>query len=217
VTAQYCEQLIALGQFEPWNSITNLAFILAAIAAWWRARSLQVRLGLSLGALIACALAIGIGSFAWHATHQAWAELADVIPILCFVLLFWYLSLSRMLGLGRRSAASATVGMLGAIVLIAALAPAALNGSAAYLPVFVGLCMLGFLPPASATRTYLRLAAACFAVSLTARTIDNDVCATFPLGTHWLWHLMNGAVIYLSLMALLHIAARTDRDTQLVA
>lgn len=69
MTVQYCEQLIAVGHFEPWNSITNLAFILAAAAAWWHARALQVRLSPGVAVLLLLALLIGIGSFAWHATH----------------------------------------------------------------------------------------------------------------------------------------------------
>lgn len=33
------------------------------------------------------------------------------------------------------------------------------------------------------------------------RTIDQAVCASFPLGTHFAWHLLNGLVITFALPA----------------
>ncbi|MEM8793042.1 MAG: hypothetical protein AAGE80_15590 [Pseudomonadota bacterium] len=38
-------------------------------------------------------------------------------------------------------------------------------------------------------------AAAIFAVSLTFRTMDQPVCGVFPLGTHFLWHVLNALVL----------------------
>ncbi|MBU2665238.1 hypothetical protein KOI35_17175 [Actinoplanes bogorensis] len=32
---------------------------------------------------------------------------------------------------------------------------------------------------------------------LTARTLDEPLCATLPLGTHWLWHCLNAVTLYL--------------------
>jgi hypothetical protein len=40
-------------------------------------------------------------------------------------------------------------------------------------------------------------------VSLVFRSIDQAVCASFPLGTHFLWHCLNGLVLYLLLRAAL--------------
>lgn len=209
MTVQYCEQLTAIAGFEPWNSISNVAFIMAGVAAWAKARSASVAIAGSTLALIGFAFLIGAGSFAWHATHQGWAEFADVIPILCFVLLFMYLAIRRLLQLGRIAALIASAGMFAAIASIIVIARTALNGSAAYLPVLVCLMALAVLAPAAESRAHLRLAAALFAMSLTARTIDLALCADFPLGTHWLWHVLNGAVIFLALAAVIAI---TDRD-----
>lgn len=38
-------------------------------------------------------------------------------------------------------------------------------------------------------------------MSLTMRSIDNALCGSLPLGTHWLWHLLNALVLYLLLRA----------------
>jgi hypothetical protein len=47
-------------------------------------------------------------------------------------------------------------------------------------------------------RNILFVALGLFAVSLTFRTLDNAVCDTLPLGTHFLWHVLNGCVLYLT-------------------
>ena len=36
-----------------------------------------------------------------------------------------------------------------------------------------------------------------FALSLALRTLDRDVCDYVPVGTHFLWHLLTGLVLYL--------------------
>jgi hypothetical protein len=36
-------------------------------------------------------------------------------------------------------------------------------------------------------------------LSLALRTIDAAACDTFPLGTHFLWHIFNAAVLYVLL------------------
>jgi hypothetical protein len=41
----------------------------------------------------------------------------------------------------------------------------------------------------------LLTAAGIFAASLSFRSVDNAVCSVFPVGTHFLWHLLNGLVL----------------------
>jgi hypothetical protein len=45
------------------------------------------------------------------------------------------------------------------------------------------------------------LAAAVFVISLAFRTVDRAVCGTFPLGTHFIWHLLNAVVLFVLLRA----------------
>ena len=45
-------------------------------------------------------------------------------------------------------------------------------------------------------------AAAAFCLALFFRTIDLWVCPSWPLGTHFLWHLFNGSVVYLAMRGL---------------
>ncbi|MGD9602249.1 MAG: ceramidase domain-containing protein [Gammaproteobacteria bacterium] len=203
---QYCEQMIAVSGFEPWNAVSNAAFLLAALAAVWTVRRRGDTPAPGPVVLIGLAAAIGAGSFAWHATHAAWAELADVLPILAFVLLFLFLAVRRLHG--TLAAGCACAAMAGAIVGTGVALPHALNGSAAYLPVWLGLVWLGLRLPGRVEQRALRAAALLFAFSLVARTLDLRACETFVHGSHWLWHVCNGGVIHLALRAALAPAGR---------
>ena len=40
-------------------------------------------------------------------------------------------------------------------------------------------------------------AALLFVLSFTARTLDMPTCGDLPIGTHYFWHLLNAAVLFL--------------------
>ena len=44
--------------------------------------------------------------------------------------------------------------------------------------------------------TWLLWAAGVFAVSLTARTLDRPLCTDIPIGTHFVWHILNAVVLF---------------------
>jgi hypothetical protein len=86
--------------------------------------------------------------------------------------------------------------------------PGALAGGGGYLPLLVALALLGgwlaTRPGAerrAAGRDHL-IAGASFAMALVFRTIDLPACASFPSGTHFLWHLLTGLTIALLLLNL---------------
>ena len=41
----------------------------------------------------------------------------------------------------------------------------------------------------------LALGAALLALSITFRALDGPLCAAWPIGTHFLWHLLNAAML----------------------
>jgi hypothetical protein len=49
----------------------------------------------------------------------------------------------------------------------------------------------------------LGIIAILFCLALTFRTIDLAACAWVSFGTHFLWHLFNGAVFYLAMRAII--------------
>jgi hypothetical protein len=83
-----------------------------------------------------------------------------------------------------------------------ALLPAGfLNGSGGYLPPLLALFVVATLTRGTPTGRILLLSAAIFSLSLVFRTLGNALCTSFPLGTHFLWHMLNATVLYLLLRA----------------
>jgi hypothetical protein len=51
-----------------------------------------------------------------------------------------------------------------------------------------------------------------FVLSFIARTLDMPVCPAFPLGAHFLWHLLNAILLYLLMRAaILHAENGRER------
>ncbi len=90
--------------------------------------------------------------------------------------------------------------------------PPPLNGSLQYAPAVLALAVFTVIAwvRGSALKGWVTAALAVFLVSLTARTLDPAACARWPLGLHWLWHLMNGLLIGLVLQIV--IRARPAGD-----
>ncbi|HSO06582.1 MAG TPA: hypothetical protein VLW45_05060 [Pelomicrobium sp.] len=205
----YCERIGPGLWAEPINLLTNAAFLLAAATAaarFARAPGLTPRSAWDIALLIALLAAIGIGSALWHAFAQPWAGLADTIPILLFINVFLPSFLYRVARLGALPIVvlfvlfqAANFGVRGAFP------PDALNGSIFYAPAWLGLGLMALFAgvrrhPAAAQ---VGMAWVVFTVSLAFRTMDAAVCAAVPVGTHFLWHLLNAIVLYLLVDALM--------------
>lgn len=195
----YCERLGPGFWAEPVNALTNVFFLVAAWLAWKRAGRLNAG---SPGVILLVGLlcAIGIGSFLFHTFATRWAELGDVIPIMLF--LFAYLWLYC-----REVAQLSVVGTVCVLLVIAVVGvvagrfPDALNGSLGYAPALLAMMGTGIYHALTRKNEHYVLLAATglFIVSLTFRVLDNLICPCFPLGTHFLWHICNAAVLYLAL------------------
>lgn len=204
----YCERLGAELWAEPWNALTNGAFLLAACAALllWRRAGGQDRPALVMLLLV---FAIGIGSFLFHTMPQPWTLAADVVPIQLFAFSYFGLALARFVGLRPVATGLGTLAFVAfALSLSWGLAPLLapeLRGSAGYGAFLLGLvgmaAALRRRPCQAGTAQLIGLAGLVFALSLTFRTLDGPLCASVPLGTHWLWHLLNATVLYLLLRA----------------
>ena len=81
---------------EPLNALTNIAFIIAAMAATrdYLAATPERRTP-AAALLVALTYVIGIGSFLFHVYATRWASLADQIPIALFMLAVGALSIWR--------------------------------------------------------------------------------------------------------------------------
>lgn len=203
----YCERIDGSFWAEPLNAVTNAAFLVAALAGFWLWRRMGGRDAAAL-VLIGLVFAIGLGSFLFHTIPNRWTLLADVMPIQLFAFSYFAFALRRFLGISGWKTAMGTLAFLGlALALSAAgraLLPAVLAGSAGYAAFLLGLAVVALAirdPARVRQRRLLALAGPTFAVSLTMRSIDGALCGSLPLGTHWLWHLLNALVLYLLLRA----------------
>lgn len=186
------------------NAVTNLAFLLAASLAFFQARKRGV-FGVDTGGLIFLLALIGVGSGLFHTFAVRWAMLADVIPILLFQIAFMVVYARRVMEVGWVR----TAGLLGLFALLIVgfrqIPESVMNGSLSYAPAFLMLSGLAVYhyKAGKSLRFALLWAVGLFAVSLTCRTLDMEVCPHWPLGTHFLWHLLNAGVLYACTSAVL--------------
>jgi hypothetical protein len=80
-----------------------------------------------------------------------------------------------------------------------------LNGSFSYAPTLLALLSFGLYHYQKKKREPFILLAASgiFLLALLFRTLDQSICSTWSMGTHFLWHLCNGVLLYLSARALI--------------
>lgn len=193
----YCERLGPGLLAEPLNTASNLAFFVAAVMAWRLARRLQA-LEPGITVLIALAVCVGTGSALFHTFATRWAQVLDVVPVLLFQVVFLGLYLRRSVRLSPAVSRILTAAFL-AVCLLMLKAPPYLNGSLLYVPSLVVLSGLAIfhLRSHQPGPWLLAWASLVFGVSLGFRTLDLVLCPHVPRGTHDLWHLLNGCLLYL--------------------
>ena len=188
----YCERLDPSYWAEPVNAITNAAFLVAALVMWLRTA------GMPMGRLLSLILAaIGVGSFLFHTHATVWASIADVTPIVLFILTYvyaanrdfwgwrvWVSGLGATFFLPYAAAATFLFAELPFFVI-----------SAPYWPVALLILVYAWLLPDPLVSRGLAIGAGLLILSLTARSLDLLLCPTIPLGTHWIWHCLNGLML----------------------
>lgn len=205
---EYCERSGEGFWAEPVNALTNLGFILAAVIISQQLRRHRVagQPQWDLWVLVVLMFTIGIGSFLWHTLVTAWAEWADVLPILLFINVFLLSFLYRIAQLRLRGMATVLLLFHTFNLSLYIFAPAdGLNGSVFYIPTLLSLYLLWFFTWQKhhlAARRML-IASIIFTLAFTARSLDQIVCTRFPLGTHFIWHLLICLTIYQGTRALL--------------
>jgi hypothetical protein len=203
----YCERTAPGLLAEPLNAITNASFLIAAWAAWLLAtRTGHTSSGIRV--LVLLAISVGIGSGLWHTVPNGWTLTLDIIPILVFLVWFFWLYL-------RDVARVPTPWSIASILIFLVLSTSAqqlggvLHGAFYYTPALLFLLAIGVYHVRNrATARYLLLAAAgVYSLALVFRTMDLEVCSAFPIGTHFLWHSLNGLAAYLAMRCLI-VSAR---------
>jgi hypothetical protein len=192
----YCERTDPSYWAEPVNAVTNAAFLIAAWIMWRRVRGRGLPLAVWLVVILA---AIGVGSYLFHTYAQVWAAMADVVPIVLFILVYVFAATRDLLGMGPWISFGVTVLFVpyaAALAGLFALLPF-FAVSAFYWPVpiliLVYALLLAFRHPATARG--LAIGAVTLIVSLVFRSVDETLCPAVPHGTHFMWHILNGVML----------------------
>ncbi len=190
----YCERTDASYWSEPLNAATNLAFILVAIVMWRRTSGLRAGRWLS-GVLFT----IGLGSYLFHTHATPWASTLDVVPIIVFTLSFIYLANRDF---WRLPAWGAIAGTLAFIPYSALATPIFarlpfFSVSSVYwgLPLLIAVYGALLRKSSPGTGRGLLLGAGLLTISLVFRSIDEAVCSNLPIGTHFMWHVLNAIML----------------------
>ena len=222
---------------EPINAISNAGFFLAALIFWqlvlWRPpeqRSADHYL------FVALTFLIGFGSLAFHLYADRGTELADIVPIGVFMLVYLGFALNRFLAVPPGWTVFLVIvfaGVVGAFMQVhcwdggiglAGGAPDAklcLNGSVGYLPALAALIVVGMVLAERRHRAalYVLSATLIFAGSILLRSLDMSFCDRIVIegrsvGTHFIWHLLNALVLFLLLRASLETGTKPETSTQ---
>lgn len=209
----YCERLDSSFWAEPINALTNMAFIVASLMAFYvhQKAGLQNSAYRFLCFLLFC---IGVGSFLFHTFANSYSELADTIPIWTFVVCYLYYA-NRLVF--EQSYMTTLKNM--AIVLCLAVfgflmsqtnaneGQTVLNGSVQYAPALFFLLVYTYYLYHKNRQLYLYALSASlvFLVSLTFRTLDMQWCSQFSIGLHFMWHILNAIMLFL-LLYIIHFS-----------
>lgn len=197
----YCERLSPAFWAEPANAISNLGFVLVGVWALYRTRKCAASsMVVFLSAMVAV---VGLGSFLFHTYANTLSLVGDLLPIFIFTSAYLYHSLRHYLKWsGDRTWIALAAVVLSMLFVQVQVPNHILNGSLLYVPPLIALFSI-----ANAVKRHqlaiaqrYQAAAIVFTLSLALRTIDFVVCDSFPMGTHFLWHLLNGACLGLLML-----------------
>jgi len=190
----YCERLDSSIWAEPINTVTNFAFVLAAIIMWYRCKNLVE--GKVLAVLL---FSIGCGSLLFHIFAQTWAAILDVTAILIFILTYIFVANRRFLALSKVVSVIGVVLFFPYQLLLASLLSNIqfFGSSVQYIPVAILIFIYSGLLRKSEPKLSrgLFIGATILCLSLVFRTIDEPLCSVLSAGTHFVWHIVNAIML----------------------
>ena len=190
----YCERIDESFWSEPLNALTNIFFLVAAV---WVLR----REGLNRTARILALILgmIGVASFLFHSFAQAWAGALDVLFILFFTLLYLFAASKDFMGAPRSIALVITLGSFPFSIVVDWLTlPLTFLGSTRiYMPMLILIILFSLLLYKRLPIVSRGLAVGAFIliISMLARILDVPLCQKIPLGTHFVWHVLNAVML----------------------
>lgn len=212
-----CERTHPGALAEPLNVLSSFAFMLVAVMIYrfyHRHEDLERRWIWDIHALTSLTFIIGVNSVIFHSFPAPTTELMDTIPIVLFILLYFVSVLFRIGKCNWFQAVVACVAFVGFSHVLVSQFPRAMNDSIGYLSSMLALIAIAVhlhLRARPSSQHYM-LASIIGVVSLFCRAIDHEICVDLPLGTHFLWHMLNATLLYILLK---QIIRNVNRDARL--
>ncbi|MDO5606776.1 MAG: ceramidase domain-containing protein [Paracoccus sp. (in: a-proteobacteria)] len=192
----YCERSGPQYWSEPVNAVTNFAFLIAAIIMWRRLKGPEMATGRVLAAVL---FIIGIGSWLFHTHANRLTGMMDVLPILIFILIYVFVATRDYFGAPLWLAGLITAGFIpysaATVPLFSAIPGIGSSASYAPVPLLILIYALLLRPRLPETARGLAAGAGILIVSLIFRTLDQPLCGAIPLGTHFMWHILNAVML----------------------
>jgi hypothetical protein len=208
----YCERQSAAIDAEPLNAITGAAMLIsAAAAAYLQVKRPNHDAAVAIWSAIAAISVGAIGATLFHTFATVWAVALDVIPFLVFMLIILWLTMTRFFNWTWPGAILAVAGFLGAIFFAGRLMPAGASASYSYYLVPLIVLLIASialkLRRSPAADSYLA-ATIVFVAAIVSRESDGPLCASVPVGTHFLWHLFAALLAFILIRAAILHAPR---------
>ena len=189
----YCERTDFTYWSEPLNALTNIAFIIAALILWRRSAGVPM-------ARMLCAIlfVIGVGSYLFHTHATRWAALTDVGPIGIFIVTYLFLVNRDAVPMRWGWAALATAGFLPFVSILLPILneiPFVRISNLYWTVPILLLLYAGLLRRKTDITRGFVIGAALLSVSIIVRSLDEILCDLVPIGTHFLWHALNGVML----------------------
>lgn len=207
---------------EPFNVVSNIAFFVVAMIIfrlYYYNKEIRAKSIPDIHTLVMLIFCIGVGSTTFHMTPSYYTELMDMLFIVCFIVIYFISCMKRIIDLRPFSIFIIILGFAGSTYSLVVQFPNAMNDSIAYLSTMISLILIATylnLRKRPAARAFLA-ASLLGVMSISFRIVDNELCDILPMGTHFLWHLFNSALIYTLMLQLLRNVNRRARMLRMAA
>jgi len=200
----YCERLTGTRVFyEPLNTWSNVAFLIAGLFMILETKNWS----LSKVLLTFFTFVTGLGSALLHVYGEPWGRWLDVFPLVSWIIVFIGAFYSA-LALGPWIVLSIYALFFAINFGFLTYVDHSLVANSNY---YFGTLLLSaiatyqvWVKGSVATKKFVG-ATVLFIASLTLRALDLPLCKSFPLGTHFMWHIFNAVVMYLLYIGLLDL------------
>ena len=199
----YCERIDSSFWSEPLNAITNIAFLIVALILLFNYKNNT--LARNCAYLITC---ISIGSFLFHTIPNQITGMLDTLSIALLVMYYIYNINPYIFRIHRYFSILIVIAFpMICMVFGSALKDSYIGYSSFYIPILLYLALIAIILwlKDNPVKKGMIISTLVFALSICMRVLDFKTCQIVPLGTHFIWHILNAITIYFAIKSLIKI------------